>query len=60
MKSKVILKNGKVITLDNVTNFFHDTRENIDYLSICTAQGSTTEYKLDDVVKFALVPNQIS
>lgn len=60
MKSKIILKNGKVITLDNVTNFFHDTREDIDYLSVSTSQGSTTEYKLDDVVKFALVPNQIS
>ena len=60
MKSKIILKNGNVITLDNVTNFFHDTRENIDYISISTAKGPTTEYKLDDVVKFALVPNQIN
>ena len=60
MKSKIILKNGTVVTLDNVTNFFHDTRENIDYISISTAKGSTTEYKLDDIVKFALVPTHLS
>ena len=60
MKSKIILKNGNVITLDNVTNFFHDTRENTDYISISTSQGTTAEYKLNDVVKFALVPNQIN
>ena len=60
MKSKIILKDGNVITLDNVTNFFHDTREDIDYISISTSHEKTIEYKLDDVVKFALVPNQIN
>lgn len=60
MKSKIILKTGEVITLNNVTNFFHDTRNNIDYISISTFKGNTTEYKLDDIVKFALVPNQIN
>lgn len=60
MKSKIILKNGQVITLDDVTNFYHDTRENVDYISISTNHEHTTEYKLDDVVKFALVPNQNS
>lgn len=60
MKSKIILKDGNVVTLDNVTNFFHDTRENIDYIAVSTEKGTTTEYKLDDVVKFALVPNRIN
>lgn len=60
MKSKIILKNGQVVTLNNVTNFFHDTRENADYLYISTEHEHTTEYNLDDIVKFALVPNQNS
>lgn len=60
MKSKIIFKTGEVITLNNVTNFFHDTRDNIDYISISTFKGNTTEYKLDDIAKFALVPNQIN
>ena len=60
MKSKIILKTGEVITLNNVTNFFHDTRNNTDYISISTEKGNTTEYKLDDIAKFALAPNQIN
>lgn len=60
MESEIVFKDGTIITFNNVINFFHDTRNGIDYIYISTEKGFTTEYRLDDIEKFALVPTHLT
>lgn len=59
MKSKIVFKDSKIINLEDVTNFFYDERNNIDYVTISCADGKIKEYQLDTIETLSLNPNTL-
>ena len=57
MKSKIVFKDSKIINIEDVTNFFYDERNNIDYVTISCADGKVKEYQLDTIETLSLNPN---
>lgn len=57
MKSKIVFKDNKIINLEDVTNFFYDERNNIDYVTISCSDGRIKEYQLDTIETLSLNPN---
>jgi len=57
MKSKIVFKDNRIINLEDVTNFFYDERNNIDYVTISCADGKVKEYQLDTIETLSLNPN---
>lgn len=57
MKSKIVFKDNRIINLEDVTNFFYDERNNIDYVTISCSDGKTKEYQLDSIETLSLNPN---